>query len=489
MTKTQFLILIIALIPLLNCAIIKLFSKSPNLVNLLNRAAPIFFLANLIGLYASLKTDNSFLNISDTVNDISFGFAVDRTALGFLFLLSFFWLILVFYSQRFLQINPLQNVENLKFFFTLIIAFLNLIIISKNLLSTLFFYNCLILSCHFFAIKFLHKSETKFSRFFTFLLYIESIFFFLAIVATYKFSGQINFEKGGIISQNSGFAKDGLLLAFYLIGLFCSVLLPCYLLYRNINLDPIILYIFFFLSYAFGSLYIFVKLINFIFGLKEFGDLIDHIGFNFFEIVFLLNFIAVSVFLIFSKGIKSSFFYLFFHQFIFTLFAIFLFGTFSSTSIYIAILAFFLSFTLIFISTSNLVLYLTKAQDKKLDGLFYTLPITTILLIFGLLDTIGLSPTIGTVEKFLIIKTIFREKLWLSAVILAVNFVSLALFIWKMFFPFFRRLNEAKNPEDIELARNIDFDSSLMLTGLVLAVIMFLGLILSPFITNFFSHL
>jgi hypothetical protein len=201
MTQTQFLLLLISIIPFINALTIKICEDSPKLVATFNKVFPLLFLINLVGIYGNLDRDNSYLVITEAARGISLGFDIDRLALGFLFLLNFFWIVFVFYSQRFLHLIQARNIQSLKIFFTLIIAFVNLIIISKNLLSILFFYNCLIILCHFFSIKFLHKTETKFSNFFTFLLYFESIFFFLAIVATYKFTGQIDFIEGGIISE------------------------------------------------------------------------------------------------------------------------------------------------------------------------------------------------------------------------------------------------------------------------------------------------
>lgn len=484
MTQTQFLLFLISIIPLINCLIIKMCDESPVLVSAANRFMPILFLINLIGLCGNLKNDNSYLVITEAMRGVSLGFVVDQISLGFLFILNFFWLIFAFYSHRFLSFIEAKNSDNLKFFFTLTIAFINLIILSKNLLSTLFFYNCLILLSYFFALKFLHKKETKFSRFFTLLLYLESVFFFLAIVATYKFTDQIDFVNGGVVAQNFDATKHSLLFFLYFSGLFLSVLLPSYLLYRDINLDPLVIYIFFFLAYAFSGLYIFLKLIVFVFGLQGFSLIIQKIGFGFFEAMFLLNMIAASVFLLLSRGFKSSFFYLFFHQFIFTLFAIILFVTFDGSRFYLTLFSFLFSFTLVFLTISNFILYLGKAEDKSLVGLFYDFIITTSLLIFALANMIGIAPAIGAVEKFFLLKIIIQKKLWLSAAIFLVNFITLALFSWKMLYPLFLRKEKSdKN----ELAKDIDFDSSLILTGLTVAVIMFLGLILFPFIINLFT--
>lgn len=484
MTQTQFLLLLVAIIPFANCAIIKFCDDSSKLINAIEKFLPILFLINVIGIYGNIGRDNSYLVLTEAARGISLGFALDQLGLGFLFLLNFFWLIFAFYSRRFFQIQSTKNLVNLKSFFALIIALVNLIIISKNLLSILFFYNCLIITCHFFGMKFLHKKETRFSHFFTFLLYVESIFFFLAIVATYKFAGQIDFKLGGIIADIDS-AKYILLLVFYLVGLFLSVLVPFYLLYRDINLDLITIYGLFFLSYAFVGIYIFLKILNSIFGVKGFSLMLSGVGFTIFEWIFLFNIIASSVCLVLSKGLKSSFFYLFFQQFTFALFSIFLFAVFDEAKLNLGVLSFFLSITLIFLCISNFVLYLSQSEGKSVFGIFYDLKVSSALFIFGILNLAGAAPSIGAVEKFFLLKIIFKQKLLISGLAFFANFIGLSIFAWKVFYPFFWRNQEQKSQNDQELAKNIDFDSSLILTALTVAIAMFLSLIFFPFLVEF----
>lgn len=491
MTQTQFLLLLISIIPFVNCLFIKLYADSPKMVNVASKVLPILFLANLIGLYGNLGRDSSYLILTEATRGIALAFDIDQLALGFLFVFNFIWLIFAFYSQRFLALSETKNVNNLRMFFALIIAFVNLIIISKNLLSILFFYNCLIILCHFFSTKFLHTEQTKFSRFFTSLLYLESIFLFLAIVATYKFTGQIDFAANGIVSEKLESIQYLLLLILFLGGLFLAILFPFYVLYRKINLDPLVIYSLFFLAYGYSTLYIFLKLLSSIFGFTIFSIITTSMGnglfFDCIQWIFLINIVAASIFLFLSRGLKSSFFYLFFQQFIFVLFEIFIFAIFDENRVYLALTSFLLSITLIFLCVSNFVLYLNKAEHKWMEGLFFNLKITSILLAFGVASLIGIAPSIGAVDKFYLLKIIVQKKLLIPQIIFGVNFVSLAFFAWKVFFPLFMPSQSEQLKGDEDLGREIDFDSSLILTTLIVALTMFLGLILFPFLTNLYE--
>lgn len=487
MTQTQFLLLIISILPLINCAMIKLCEEMPKLVEIATKFMPVLFLINLIGLYGDIKNNSSYLSLTEAARGVSLGFAIDQMSLGYLFLLNFFWIIFVFYSQRFLKIIGVKTPNNLQIFFALIIALVNLIIISKNLLTILFFYNCLIILCHFFSVKFLHKEQNRFSHFFTFLLYLESIFFFLAIIATYKFTGQIDFYDGGIVSEKLSSSRYALLLTLYSAGLFLSVLFPCYLFYRNINLDPLIIYVLFFLAYGFSSLYILLKLLYFTFGLSGFSFAVSGKLFSLGSFIFLINIATVSAFLALSKGIKSSFFYLFFQQFIFALFAIFAFAKFDGKHITIASLSFMLSLTLVFLCIANFVLFLMKAEKKNLHGLFFDFKITSILFIFAIANLIGIAPGVGLIEKFFLVKIVFQERSLLTGLILIANFLGLAAFSFKIIWPLFTRDDEKRSEADVELLKTIDFDSSLILTAFVVAVAIALLLILFPLATNFLT--
>jgi len=485
MSQTQFLILIIAAIPLLNCLIFKFYQN-----DFIEKFSSLLSLGTLISLNIKMGGNPVYLSLLKVFPDISLGFFIDKIAVGFLFLLNFLWIILTFYLQRFLQLNPVKKEHDLRIFFTLIIAFSTLAILSKNLLTLLLFYNFLLLVCYFFVPNFLRKEEAKFPHLFTFLLYLESAFFFLAIVATYKFSGSIEFSGNEIIAQNFDPTKYRLLFLLFCAGLFLSLLAPFYLLYRNIiTLEPLFTYLFFFLAYALSSILIFIRIIAAIFGSKTFAIILGDAGFAFFEILFLLNMLLASALLVMSKGIKSSFFYLFFQQFIFTLFAIFLFEKFAPARVYLTLFSFPLSFTLCFLALSNLVLYLTRAQNKQLDGLFYRLIITCSLLVFSLANMAGIAPAIGLSEKFFLIKIILEKKLSLSMAIICVNFLGIFLFTFKIFRPLLIRKVENFSEDDLRIAKNIDFDSNLILTGLVIGVFMFLGFILYPLINNFFNLL
>lgn len=463
---TEILLLNLVAIPLLGCLVAS-FGKQNFLTKFIDGILPVLFFANLIGI------DHQFQDV--VVSDVFRGFYLNKTGFTFLLLLNFLWLVLTFYFQRFWEINSFHNTSQLRIFFNFVIAFLVIIFVSKSLMITLFFYSCLILTAQVFVVKFLKNNEVNFLRLFNFLLYFESFFFFLAMVATYKLVGRTDFVNGGIINGNLGLDEETLLLIFYIFGLFFSALLPYFLLFRKIDLEPIVTHSFFFLSYGFGSLCILIKIIHSIFGFESFADIFSGGGFRFLEILFLFNIVIASALLLISEGIKSSFFYLFFQQFFVAIFSLLMLGIFNSEKIYLSLISFSLAITLVFFSVSNISTYLAKSEEKSLVGLFYKLPISTILLIFGILSFAGIVPTIGLIEKFFVAKAILSKHLWLSAIIVAVNSATLLIFAAKLSYCFLSDKNAPKNENNLAIARDIDFDSRLILTSILALIALVAG--------------
>lgn len=483
MSQIEFLLFFLAAIPFLSCLFLRIFVNNSALFSLTSKTSPIAFLLLLLGIFNTTKSSFS-VTLIDAAPGISFGFGIDQNSLGFLFLLNFFWLIFAFHASRFFKISSAKNGDELQFFFVLILAFLNLVLISKNLLSALFFYNCLVIFCHFFAAKFLRKEENDFLRFFTFLLYLESFFLFLAIVATLKFGGEIEF--GSLTFSNLDDAEHAFLLILYSLGLFFALLLPSYIFYRKTSLELLVTYIFFFFGYAFAGLYIFTKLLGFAFGFDEFSLAVLKIGLGFFEWIFLLNITLASALLLLSKNFRTSFFYLFFQQLLTCLLAVFLFARFDSGKIYLPVLSFLLSFSLVFFCFSNFILHFASSANKSIEGSFYKLTVTSSLLLFALLNMAGIVPGVGAVEKFFLLKVIAKKKLMVAGIAVVVSSITIFIFTLKNFYRIFLAEEPKKKESD---SPEIDFDSSLTLGAFALAVTIFLAAIFYPILTKFFNPL
>lgn len=461
-------LLLIATIPLLS-----LLSMNSKLASHVTRFAPAIFFALICGIFFKAHREH-YLEIVNFNKDITFGFVINKNNIQTLLLLGFIWLIFGFYIERFLIITNNKNASLIRSFFGLAIAFINLIILAKNLVTVLFFYNLLALSFYFFLTKIFIKNEDKYSKIFTYLVLFEPILLFAAIIFTVFFGGHLNFAKNGTL-ENLTFVKTLFLFFLYSAAILPTILLPLFLLYhKNYNFDVLTNYLALPLFYALPKIYIFCKIIAEIFGFGIISHLLSKIGLWPFSLIFAINLAILAYFLLFSRDFKVIFFYLFLGQFVFSFFTIFVFANFDDERIRNILPNFILSITLIFLTFSNLVLYLRRAENKDTTGLFYEMKITIFLMMMGFLNLIGFMPTAMMSEKFALARIVFHEESPLLTLIFIMNICSLALFSCKLFFPMLTKVEIARSENDKKLAAKIDSSASLMLTSVVVAATMLL---------------
>ena len=505
MNKTEILLLTTLMIPLLNCLAVRIYQNSTKALDFLTTAVPILFLVSLVGLQRSYVYQyNNNIDFIKAYLNLSISFSLDARNMNFLFLLSFIWLILSFYLRGFLQINQEIKAKNqsrsfeFQMLFAILIALINLIIVAKNLVTILFFFNCLIIWYHFSITNFLSqnlsndKSQNKIlpinissATICNFILYLQSILLFLAIIITHKFSPNLEFNsKISILANITNYQPIEYLPLFllYFASLFLLSLFGAYLLYRNINLNAIEIFVFFALGFGFVQLFVFDKLLTQIFGLELFSAIVKIIGCKYFYYVFFVNILVTAILAICSRNLKSSFFYLLFNQLNLALFTIFIFSEAGSNKIFAITTNFILSQLLLFLSLSNIIIFLKQSQNKEITGLFFKLKITIILMIFTFLNIIGIAPSLGMAEKIWLIKILFQQQFPLPLIIFACNQLLLIIFAIRLFYPMFLDDNQNNNQEEheISLAKDTDLDSNLILPPSIIALALILLLFFMP---------
>jgi len=206
------------------------------------------------------------------------------------------------------------------------------------------------------------------------------------------------------------------------------------------------------------------------------------IGSEYFYYVFSFNILVTAILAIFSHNLKSSFFYLLFNQLTSALFTIFIFSEAGSNKIFAITTNFILSQLLLFLSLSNIVIFLKQSKNKEITGLFFKLKITIILMIFTFLNIIGIAPTLGMAEKISLIKILFQQQFSLPVIIFACNQLLLIIFAIRLFYPMFLDDNQNNNQKEheISLAKDTDLDSNLILPPSMIALALILLLFFMP---------
>ena len=115
------------------------------------------------------------------------------------------------------------------------------------------------------------------------------------------------------------------------------------------------------------------------------------------------------------------------------------------------------------------------------------MPISSCILFFAIFSLTGLAPSFSMVDKFFLMSYLIKNQLYFSLVIYLLNFITLLVFSIKIIRIFVQKEDDLNLVKKAILAKKIDFDSSLILSILILAIMSFVGLIFFSYITQFLS--
>jgi len=481
MNQGQFFLFIIALFPLFACISLRFFRNYPNFYNFVYYLLPVAFLVNLFKATHYFRRDIYELTLYEAMDKVSLAFYVDKISILFLFILAVLWLVFAFYSLRYFQISFEKNSTRIREYFVLIVSLVNFLILSKNLFTILFFYIYLIISSHFFTNKHFNLRESKFTKLFTWVLYCESFLIFVATILTFKMNHNIDFVNQVVLPNNYHEIYHLIVFALFFCGLFLMMIVPFYLLFKNIKFSSLTLMIVFLLSYALPSIFMFLKIINYIYGIKGLALFSKKYGLIVFELIILVNLLISSYKYLRERELKTALFYLFVSQFGVLILSILIHLTHRFNYSFIAFIAFIINFMLVFLMSANLELFLSKIHNKNLQknltGIFYKMPISSMIFFYGLFSLIGLSPSLSALEKIAMMPHLLKNDYQLAFWVFLLNFILVMIFILKELYIFFDKKTPYDEDEDEniiarfnEIAKTIDNDSNLILTGLLVAI-------------------
>lgn len=440
MTKIQFLLFFLVILPFTSAALFCLIKNYKNLAYKANLVLSLVFLVNSFGLLINfLINHREKLNLLNMNGDIVIGLTIDPISLIFLMLTALIWPLLNCYNQRFFNLSKDDRNIAFEIFFCLNFGFIILIILSKNLVSMFMFYQSLIFCMYFFNTYFMSRNNVKTSYNFTFILFAGSILFLIAIILTYKITGNVEFSSKNLINDPLSSQNSFLLFCLYLIGIALPVFAPFYLLYGNLYYlnSPVIISVFI-LSYGMIALFMILKIIIYIFGITAFISYNQNNYYIYFLVLILIsNLLACGILTITGRNLKQILIYLFFNQLIMVILSFLIFQN-DIHKILISIFSFVLTQILIFICVGNFNLLIMNSKDKSLNGALYKLKITSILFIFALLNIVGFVPSIGLVEKYLLIKQIIKNHYLIFGIAVLLNIILNFVCIIKIIYPIIR---------------------------------------------------
>ena len=461
------------------------FPKLSNVGDKISALMAILFLVTSFGLRnLSNAVSLNFLNLPSNFN---FAFSFSANQMLLLLLLGVFWLVTCLSGNRYFAIIEDEGRGKFNALLLLIVGFISGIILSKNLLTILLFYQFLALTLHFTASYFSPIRSVRAAKYFGFFILATSSLLFLAAALTFKISGNIDFIQGGVFDKIAiDIWQFSLLLFLYVLAIATIAFVPLYLLFGNFYYlkPPIIILVL--IGFAFPALVILLKVIMYLFGAKLFGIFINQINHhNVLTIALAVNLLPTAILAIISKNLKQILIFLLFNQIIMVVMEFLVFGL-NLKQMEIVIASFVLGQLLIFIAVTNINLYLKGSEDKTLNGVLYKLRITILALIFALLNLSGLIPAIGMAEKYWLFKDVINDKAVLNGLVVLINIGLCLVCSVRMIYPMLEISSKNNNPKNYQTAKDIEWDLSLILPTLFLPALLFI--MAFPFVTNFLIH-
>ena len=483
MNKIQFLLSFISIIPIFAIFAIFLIRNNYSLISKLTALLALIMIGNILNLLHNFDGKLNAISLINITRNMDIGLSLTNISLIIALLVIFIWFIITIYSNRYFALAGDQRFFAFKLFSILLIEFIILIAFSKNLISLFFFYQLLIFCLYFFTSYFTRQMKERAAHNFTLFLLASSFFLFLAIIISYKITGNSEFLNNGIF-QNLSHRKYFILLSVFVLAIALIALMPTQILFSQLySLNAPMLIMVFVIGYGLVNLVVLLKVILNIFGFDYFITNNNNFNLSYIlNIIIAINLIISAILVLNQNNLKKMFVLLFFNQLIFSFF-LFLVLNQEIDQFIITVISFILSQTLIFLCLGNINLYIFRSHEKQIFGIFHKLKITVALLLFGLFNLIGITPAIGFIEKYSLLENYFNGKFDLNLWVILLNLTLIFISIIKMVWPILST-DQNLDPHDINLAKKIDSNWSLMFPSLIVAGLMFLSFIFSESIND-----
>ncbi|MCE3254635.1 MAG: dehydrogenase (quinone) [Rickettsiaceae bacterium] len=489
---------LLPLLPFIALLFIWCLNKLPRLSAINRKISPSFAMLFLILVFGLRNITKPITwKLLSVPGNLCFALSFGKQHFLFLSLLGLMWLLTSIYSSRYFAIMGDQRIERFQAFLLCVIGFITCLILGKNWLTIMLFYQLLALAICLFVKDFCTKQSAKSARNFGFFILSSSSLLFFAVAFVFKISGKMELMQGGVLISDqtniwastlstTDISEYSWLFFFFAASICLIAFAPFYLAFDHLYyLSPPAIIVAL-LSFNAASLILLFKVITGVFGIKLFAYFMTKIHYHDFLVIALgFNLLTCGFLAIFSRNLKQISIFLFFGQMVMAVTAFLALGL-SAKKMQIVITSFIVVQMLIFFAIGNINLYLRESQTKELNGIFYQLRITVLLLIFAFLSLSGLFPGVGMLEKYWLFKEAFTEKFAVAIALLTVNILlSLACSI-KVLYPMVEISAKSAGGQNHEIAKDIEHDLSLMLPILVLCFIIFS--LLFPFIANFFAR-
>nr|UOZ96790.1 Na(+)/H(+) antiporter subunit A [Cupriavidus sp.] len=222
------LILLAVGLPLLGALGIALLHRSPNVRDAFMVASAVAVFAAVLAVFFRLQ-DGATLEVElvRIIPEIGFGFAIEPLGMVFALVASGLWIITSIYAIGYMRGAHEKNQTRFFACFSIAIFAAIGIAFAQNMLTLFILYEVLSLSTYPLVAHKGNEDAKRGARIYLGLLLGTSIGLLLpAMLATYAFTGTLDFVEGGIMQDSVSQSVGAILLVLYMFGIGKAALMP-----------------------------------------------------------------------------------------------------------------------------------------------------------------------------------------------------------------------------------------------------------------------
>lgn len=409
-------------------------------------------------------------------NIVNLSIYINKYSIILLNLINFINLALLIFFEKYLQIFDKNNHKKTVLFIMYFLLSVNLLVICANLISSIFVIGInILLSNSYFNEKYKDSkshliNSLNFVYYFQFaLLFILLIFFVIYFNNNSFYDNKILFFE---LHKNTQYY-------FYILiyfALFLLVLTPFYLFYYFTRITIIDEFIVIIISYLLPYIIVFTKLIFYIFDFNFLPIFIIH-NKLYLDLFIIVNLIFLAFAMVYNKFKKNLLTMLSFYSLFYLFFSFFISNKDNHSHILFLTIGFIINIISLFMMILPFNLLQNKMNNPSLQGLFFLMPKSCILLIISILNLIGLTPSFNMINNYQILTNLSAKMTIISISIILFFNIFIMVFLCFFLKLIFSKVSIDRNQEDINLINTFENEQNLVFSRIaiiILSIVFFL---------------
>ena len=442
-------VLLCILIPLVASVIIALLDRKPNIREGVTIATSIITFLLVLTVYFSAKSGSVVsLLLVEPFDGVSIVLSPEPLGILFALMASFLWIVTSLYSIGYMRGHHEINQTRFYAFFAIAIASTLGIAFAANGFTLFLFYEALTFSTFPLVT---HKGDAKAKksgRIYLFILVGTSVAFFLfALIATWKITGTLDFQSGGVFDENYSKTVLSILLLLYVFGVGKAALMPFHRWLPSAMVAPTpVSALLHAVAVVKAGVFTVLKIMVYIFGLDLLGELFVH---HLLAYVAAFTIIATAIIALRMDNLKRRLAYSTIGQLSYIVLGAMVANAWGIIGGGMHMLMHGFGKITLFFGAGAILVATHKVNVSELRGIGRRMPVTMSAFFVGCVAIVGAPPTGGMWSKwYLLLGTATAHDFVLMAALIIGSLLSAAYLLPIAIFAFFP--GEESNPKITE---------------------------------------